>query len=454
MELDIGKKLIKEKKFNKALFFFLNELEKGNKTIRLYFFLGLTYFELNQIHKSIVYYKLALKIDPTSINTILNLANANYVTGNFLSARSLFLKAIKLNKYNPRPYYGLYLIKPQYLTSKHLLDLTQIKKTKINLYESYLIEFLLSKNAKLKGNYQLELNHLYKYHSECFKFRNDFNLQGLFYYNEIISKHYKKINFNNTEYKETDLQNVSPIFIIGLPRSGSTLIESIIVASELNVISLGETAIFNTSIFNQIKNYIYQKNFDSKKYNLTLDVRELQKNINDRYQNYLPNNNRHKVFVDKSLENFFNIEAILKIFPNAKFINSKRNYKDSALAIFQSMLPDLPWTHSLSNILCYIDNYIKIINFYEKKFSNKILSIDLEKLTSKQIFYSKKIFEFCDLPWSPKVLEFYKKKDLTVKTLSNTQLRNQIFEYNKKKYEPYTSLLKDFKKKYDWLNKS
>ena len=38
MELDIGKKLIKEKKFNKALFFFLNELEKGNKTIRLYFF--------------------------------------------------------------------------------------------------------------------------------------------------------------------------------------------------------------------------------------------------------------------------------------------------------------------------------------------------------------------------------------------------------------------------------
>ena len=138
MELDIGKKLIKEKKFSKALSFFLNQLEKGNKTIRLYFFLGLTYFELNQIQKSIIYYKLALKIDPTSINIILNLANANYVIGNLLTAKSLFLSAIKLNRYNPRAYYGLYLIKPEYLTSKHFLDLPQIKKRNINLYESYI----------------------------------------------------------------------------------------------------------------------------------------------------------------------------------------------------------------------------------------------------------------------------------------------------------------------------
>ena len=84
------------------------------------------------------------------------------------------------------------------------------------------------------------------------------------------------------------------------------------------------------------------------------------------------------------------------------------------------MLPDFPWTHSISDILNYIDNYIKLISFYEKKFPNQILTIDLENLTNNQEFYTKKIFEFCNLSWTPEILKFYKKKDLVVKTLSNT----------------------------------
>jgi hypothetical protein len=118
------------------------------------------------------------------------------------------------------------------------------------------------------------------------------------------------------------------------------------------------------------------------------------------------------------------------------------------------MLPDLPWTHSIKDILNYIDNYIRIIKFYEQKFSDKILSIDLESLTSKQEFYTKKIYEFCNLPWSLEILKFYKKKNFIIKTLSNTQLRTQITIYNKKKYEPYKILLDDHRDKYEWLNKS
>jgi len=126
MDFDLGKKFIKEKQFKKALLFFLNELKKGNNTVSTYFFLGIIYFELNKIKDSINYYKLALKISPKSINIIINLANAYLVRGSFLSAKSLYLKAIKLNKYEPRGYYGLYLIKPQYLT-KYIQDLNDIK---------------------------------------------------------------------------------------------------------------------------------------------------------------------------------------------------------------------------------------------------------------------------------------------------------------------------------------
>ena len=452
MDLDIGKKFIQEKKFDQALSFFLNELEKGNKSIRLYFFLGFIYFELNQIENSINYYKLALKIEPNSLEIILSLGNANYVLGNFLSAKNLYLKAIKLNPYNPRGYYGLYLIKPQYLTSSYIPNLIKIKKRSLNLNDNYLVEYLLSKIAKQKNDYDTELKHLKNYQNDCFKSRNDHNLQGLFYYNKIISQHFNKIKFNKNISDNMELKNISPIFIIGLPRSGSTLVESILSAAKSDIISLGETSIFNTSIINQIKNQIFQKNFKLEKYTLNINLSELKANITNRYKNYLPKNKGEIFFIDKSLENFFNIESILNIFPNAKFINTKRNYNDSAIAIYQAMLPDLPWTHSISDILKYIDNYIKIISFYEKKYSNQVLTIDLEKLTNNQEFYTKKIFEFCNLSWTPEILKFYIKKNLIVKTLSNTQIRGQITPYNQKKYKFYETLLKNYRSKYDWLN--
>ncbi len=452
MDLDIGKKFIQKKKFDQALSFFLNELENGNNSIRLYFFLGFVYFELNQIENSIKYYKLALKIEPKSVDILLSLANSNYVLGNFESAKSLYLKVIKMNKYNPRGYYGLYLIDPKYLTSKYLSDLIEIKNRNTNLNGNYLVEYLLSKIARQKKDYDLELSHLKKYQDECFKSKNDHNLQGLFYYNKIISKHFNKINFEKTLSENSELKNLSPIFIIGLPRSGSTLVESLLSAAKSDIFSLGETSIFNTSILNQIKDHIFQKNFNIENYVLNINVIELEENIINRYQNYLPKNKKKKLFIDKSLENFFNIESILKVFPNALFINTKRNYIDSAIAIYQAMLPDLPWTHKISDILNYMDDYIKIISFFENKYPNKILTINLDELTNNQEFYSKKIFKFCSLSWSPEILKFYKKKDLIVKTLSNTQIRGQITQYNQNKYKPYEKLLENFINKYDWLN--
>lgn len=446
MDINLGKRLIQEKQFKKALIFFLNELNKNNNTASTYFFLGVIYFELNKINDCINNYKLALKISPNSVEIILNLADAYLVRGSFLSAENLYLKAIKLNKYELRGYYGLYTVKPQYL-HKYTQILNDIKNN-----NNFLAEYLLSKIAKQNKNHDLELQYLNKFQEKCFKSRNDHNSQGLFYYNRIISKFFNKINFDNLHHDNESLNNILPIFIIGLPRSGSTLIESMINNSNYNVISLGETSIFNTEIINLIKNQIFKKNFEIQNFSLNLDIKQLKKNVINRYENYFSKSEKNLFFVDKSLENFFNIEVILKIFPNAKFINCRRNYNDNAIAIYQSMLPELPWTHTISDILAYIDSYIKVMSFYEKKLQNNILSIDLRKLTSDQKAYSKEIFKFCELPWTPDILKLNEKKNLIIKTLSNNQVRQNIFSYDQDKYKIYYKLLDSFKDKYTWLN--
>ena len=121
-----------------------------------------------------------------------------------------------------------------------------------------MIEFLLSKVAKKNKDYNLELTHLNNFQNYCYESNKEFNVQGLFYYNNIVSKYYNKINYiNNTSLNDL-FENITPIFIIGLPRSGSTLIESFISVSDNQTISLGETSIINKAIFDQLKYYIYK----------------------------------------------------------------------------------------------------------------------------------------------------------------------------------------------------
>ena len=157
------------------------------------------------------------------------------------------------------------------------------------------------------------------------------------------------------------------------------------------------------------------------------------------------------IFVDKSLENFFNIDLILKIFPKAKFIHSYRDYNDSVISIHQSYLNQLSWTHSIKDILDYVDNYIKIIDYFNRKYKGKILNINLKDLTNNKKIFSRKIFDFCELEWSECVLDFYKRKNLLIKTLSNSQVRNKIFQYKDQKYQDYYYLFEEYKNKYPWL---
>ena len=87
----------------------------------------------------------------------------------------------------------------------------------------------------------------------------------------------------------------------------------------------------------------------------------------------------------------------------------------------------------------------------KKNNKNSILSISLEELTDDPKKISKKIYQFCNIDWDEKCLNFHNKKNLFSKTASNNQIRSAILAYNKKKYEPYHFLIEDYKKSFSWL---
>ena len=73
--------------------------------------------------------------------------------------------------------------------------------------------------------------------------------------------------------------------------------------------------------------------------------------------------------------------------------------------------------------------------------SNFIYELQLEKLINNPQEEAKKLMKFCELPWSKKCLEFYKRKDITSKTASNIQIRQAIYKDSKEKYLPYRQFL-------------
>ena len=450
MNLVEAQKFIEKKDFGKALDILLVIEKKNLNDDRVFFYLGLTYFELNNYKKCIYYYDKFLKKTPNSVGALYNLAIAKQFVGQTEEAKEIYNRLIKKNKNNVRAYYGLYVLDQSYLSDEKINYLDQIKNDeKLGLYEKGIINFILSKIEKHKKNYKKELEYLKKFHSKIFRSNYAYNISSQFYYNKIISNHYKKLHFIKKVNNSKITEELEPIFIIGLPRSGSTLIESILTSSIEKINTYGECHVVNMSVLDQIGPKIYQKNFNSNSFKFEINLDNISKTVINRYSRF--NKKNSFKFVDKSLENFFNAQIIKEIFPKAKFLHTFRKPQDSIISIYQSMLSDLSWTHTFEDILRYVDNYLKVLNYLKNKDCN-IMDINLEKFTDNSEEISKKIFDFCNLTWTQNILQFYEREDLFTKTLSFSQIRSKISKYNDEKYQPYFNLLNDYKKKYDWLN--
>ncbi len=412
--------------------------------------IGSIYSAINKTDKAKIFFLKAISLKPDYSKAIFNLALVNEETGNKKQAISLYKKAIKYEATNLGFYHNLYRINETYFDEQNIRNIEIIlKKENTTDFNKAAGFFILAYNQKKKLNFKKEFQYLYEAHKYFHLSNEKINNQISFYWIRLIPKIIKKINIAST--REVTVK-VKPIFIIGLPRSGSTLIESILSSGQKKIPIGGETGIINKTLLEENKNFFLKKEFldDNKKLNINLDSFR-QKVLNQYELLNLLEKEKNFVLTDKSLENFFYIELIFKLFPEAKIINCERNILQIIVSIYQNFLTNIKWSHSIDNILEYIDNYLKIIDIYKKKYADKIYTVKLKNFTKDPENSSKKIFEFCNLGWDSKCLEFYKRNDLISKTASNQQIRNKIFINNEKKYSSYKDFFHSYADKYKWL---
>ena len=403
--------------------------------------LGLVFSNIGDPDSAVKCYKKALEIDPKHAGAYNNLGRLYTETGELEKAIESYKVAIKLEPQN--------LVHTYYLSEldKNFLNSEVKNKTEeiLNNKETYRINlvygnFLLSRYERNEKNYEREFNYLIKAHKNYFELKKEKFESGIKYcFNDVlqISKFAKLKNANNNN-------KIKPIFIIGVPRCGSTLIETII-GSGKESIPMGEEVVV-------LEHFINKKVFEKKSLNLG-EADSFGDELVSIYKNRgLIDEKSNFVFTDKSLNNFFYLGLIKVIFPESKVINCRRESLSSIMSIFQNNLTELAWAHNLENIFKYFDYYFQIIDEFKKKYPGFIYDLNFENFTNEPEIESKKLLKYCNLAWDKKCLKFYKRKDIIAKTTSRIQIRKPIYKHSSDKYLPYKKLLDKYGNKYSWFN--
>ncbi|MFC6634780.1 tetratricopeptide repeat-containing sulfotransferase family protein [Microbulbifer taiwanensis] len=237
------------------------------------------------------------------------------------------------------------------------------------------------------------------------------------------------------------------IFVLGMPRTGSTLIDRIL-SSTNKITSAGEP--------NTFARLLYTSSADKLEIDLQngSDLTELLKasaNINfaslgEEYERKLlarAHTKGTKYIIDKNPANFLYIGAIHLALPKAKIIHIARDPMDTCYAIYKALFKDgHPYSYDLAELGNYYCGYRQLMRHWSKEIPNTFYEIQYEDLIENPKQECLALFEYCELEWQDSCLEFYRNKASGTATASTAQVRNPIYKSSLGKWKNYQEQLK------------
>ena len=392
--------------------------------------LGNAFNDYGNVNQAIENYRKAIKFNPNYAKAYFNLALVFKDLGNKEDFIVNIEKALNLNPNWGHAYYHLSRIK-KFKKNDPLIKQMKLalQKDNVNLTDRIGLNFALSKAFEDLEN-----------HDEQFKFLDEANSLRKKELNYSIDKDQKLFarikeafkfvpsTLNISSFKSNLIR---PIFILGMPRSGTSLVHQII-DSHNEVTGLGELNYLNKVVTPLLRKF----NTDEKKEFSENDLLSIRK----QYIDYLPMSGiKEKIILDKMPLNFRYIGFILTSFPDAKVIHMNRDPMATCWSIYKYEFRGNAYSFNQEDIAIYYDLYIKLMQFWKKMFPDRIYDIDYESLTSNQEEHTRKILKYCDLDWDENCLNFHTNKS-AVKTTSSMQVRKKMYQGSSevwKKYENY-----------------
>ena len=237
---------------------------------------------------------------------------------------------------------------------------------------------------------------------------------------EIIARFGNPAKIEDGWFSEDD----SPIFIIGMPRSGTTLTEQII-SSHPEVAGAGELAYWPAA--GQALGF-EQELTDIHAQKLANDYLTLLRKCSPSVRRV----------TDKMPGNYMYLGLIHRVFPRARIIHCQRHPVDTCLSIyFQNFAGGHEYRYKLEDLAFYYRQYRRLIRHWREILPPDVFfDIQYEDLIEHQESVSRRLIDFCGLEWNDVCLEFYK-NERSVGTASNWQVRQPIYKTSKERWRNY-----------------
>ncbi len=410
-----------QNKLSKSIPAFENLIKLDSNNFEALVSLGTIYTKLARYDDGIDSYKKALLINPNNARVYLSLGHVLKTLGRRDECEKAYEDAIKHFYLSGEAYWSLANLKTYMFSDDQIKNMENALQEDMHPDELIQMHFALGKAYESRKDYAASFNNYQKgnwnqrkkidYNSENQKISTDEQIDFFTTNRDLLNKH--------VGHSASD-----PIFILGLPRAGSTLIEQIL-SSHSQIEGTQELPnILTTSKKIRMQNETvgYPQNI------LNLSNNEFIKLGKDYIEDTRWARSSKPFFIDKMPNNFFHIGLIKLILPNAKIIDARRNPLDGCFSCFkQYFAKGQHFTYDLDDIARYYKDYLRLMDFWNSLYPDAIYTAQYEHIISNPETEIKSLLKYCNVDFEDSCLEFYK-SNRPVKTASSEQVRQPIYK--------------------------
>ena len=374
-------------------------------------------------------YEKVIEIDNNFPQSYLLIGLINSVKGNFEEAKNYFLKATQKDKFLTEAY--VYYVNTRKIDKNDkIIKILEELISHRDLHPKYEqdISFALSKVYFDIENIDLGFKYL-KNAKRLYLKKIDFSIEGEKKSFRKVKKFFSLNKFTKIDFK--DNYKVYPIFILGMPRSGTSLLEQII-STHSEVFGAGE--------LNTMPKIFYEANWNEK-----TNPEELFKFVRKEYLSNIEKIQTSKrLLIDKMPFNFFSVGFILNSIPEAKIVHMSRNPMAVCWSNYKSNFFDnigMDYAHKLESIAEYYIIYNEMMNFWREKYPMSLIEVDYDKFVLDYETNSKSVIAKIGLNWENQILKFYE-NNRAVETNSLLQVRSKVYQDSSQKWKKYEKHLK------------
>tara|TARA_Y100000996_G_scaffold412805_1_gene399704 strand:+ start:1002 stop:3110 length:2109 start_codon:yes stop_codon:yes gene_type:complete len=458
VDFNIGCNYMDNKDYLSADKFLKKSIKKNPNHAASYLNLAVVQQNIDKYEEAIKYYDELLKIDPNTEDIVFaNLTNIYREIGKLDKAAHYSHKLIKKNENYIQAYISLTQLnskKYKYINSKD----STFKKM-IKLFEG--------KNVADNINYIDRSGSEFKFHGEMSKYDLGFGIYNVLKMEKNYDEAYKYLEKSNVarrsagefnildvkdryfgvleKYKTRDLsrsllenQNKTVnIFILGMPRSGSSLLEQIL-SRHSHINGLGELYALSRSA----ERYNYSANINTMSLN---DLESIAKDYISEID--ILNTNKSSFVIDKMPANFLYIGLINDIFPNSIIIDIKRNALDTCFSIYEQLFTSLAlYAFDQKEVAYYYNIYKKCMKFWHKNLNkDRIYTMSYEDLVVNPEKEIKRVLKHCSLNFEDDCLNFQSSKR-AVRTASVVQVKDGLHSESLNKWKHFEKHIQPMKK--------